>query len=208
MWSFRIKESRDRAKQKWSFKLNEKESEKTLRLLLLEQIKVHLFGKIFQNLDAADAVAFFVQRRTKDTDAHAVDQRCRNAAADTAFGRKADGHGKFTGAIIHAAGEHQRTNCFCTFRLDEHLAGGWAGAVICKHCTHLGNVHRSDIDRAHFEVKVQTFLDVAFQNAGGFEVIGKSAVAVASGFFREVDRLGLHDAGAEREQTHGGTDDR
>ena len=61
--------------------------------------------------------------------------------------------------------------------------------MICKHCTHLGNVHCGDIDRAHLEIKVQTFLDVAFQNTGGFEVVGEGAVAVTSGFFREVDRF-------------------
>lgn len=44
---------------------------------------------MLQNFDTADAVALFVQRRTKDADAHTVDQRCRNAAADAALGRKA-----------------------------------------------------------------------------------------------------------------------
>ena len=36
---------------------------------------------MLQNFDTADAVDLFVQRRTKDADAHPVDQRCRNAAA-------------------------------------------------------------------------------------------------------------------------------
>ena len=73
-----------------------KESEKTLRLLLLEQIKIHLLGKIFQNLDAADAVAFFIQSRSEYTDSHAVNQCSCNTAADTALCREADSHGKFT----------------------------------------------------------------------------------------------------------------
>ena len=117
---------------------------------------------MLQNLDAADAVAFFVQRRTKDTDTHVVDQRCCNAAADAALGREADGHGKFTRAVVHSAGQHQGADFLGTFPGNQLLLGDRTGAVVGKHGAHLGDVHCGDVDRAHLKIKIQALFYIAF----------------------------------------------
>ena len=61
--------------------------------------------------------------------------------------------------------------------------------MVGKHSTHLSDVHCGDVDRAHLKIKIQTLFYIALQDTAGFQVVGKRAVAVAGGFFREIDRL-------------------
>lgn len=158
-------------------------------LSLLEQIKIQILRDVLQHLDAAHAVALLVQRRAEHADAHPVHQRRRDAAAHAALGREAHRHGKLARAVIHPAGQHQRADGLGALRRDQLLARARAGAVVCQHRAHLRDVHRRHIHRAHPEIKVQTLLHVALQNAAGLQVICQRPVAVAGRLLREVDRL-------------------
>ena len=77
-------------------------------LLGIHQMKIQGLGKRLQYLDAADTVSLAVQSWAVTPDPKAIVGTGNDAAADTTLGRELYLYSKFSGAIIHSTGEHQR----------------------------------------------------------------------------------------------------
>ena len=70
----------------------------------LKYAQVQPGGQQLQRADSGQAVALFVQSRSKQANAHAAGHHGHNAAAYAAFGRYAHPDGKVAGPVVHAAG--------------------------------------------------------------------------------------------------------
>ena len=80
-----------------------------------EDAQEQLLRKLLKQHYSGITVAFFIQCGRKNPDAHSCRHNRHYSAADAAFGRNADAHGKLAGTVIHAAGHEHRIHIACIF---------------------------------------------------------------------------------------------
>ena len=97
---------------------------------MIKNVQMQMTGEVFQHFDAGNAVSFGIQGRPVYTDTGLLIDKGKDTSAYAALGGDADPNGKFTGTIVHSAGEHQGFDGFNNQGIYEAFAGLGMNPVI------------------------------------------------------------------------------